>query len=31
MTRLAFAPDRIGVYADDWRVAPQGSQMGRAA
>jgi glycerol transport system ATP-binding protein len=31
MTRLAFAPDRIGVYADDWRVAPQGGHMGRAA
>jgi len=31
MTRLAFAPDRIGVYADDWRVAPLGSHMGRAA
>ena len=31
MTRLAFAPERIGVYADDWRVAPQGNRMGRAA
>jgi glycerol transport system ATP-binding protein len=31
MTRLAFAPERIGVYANDWRVAPQGSRTGRAA
>lgn len=23
-TRFAFLPDRIGVYADDWRVTPQG-------
>jgi glycerol transport system ATP-binding protein len=22
LTRVAFAPDKIGVYADDWRVAP---------
>ncbi|MFN7268945.1 MAG: ABC transporter ATP-binding protein [Cereibacter sp.] len=31
MTRLAFAPEHIGVYADDWRVSPQGSRAGRAA
>ncbi len=31
MTRLAFDPARISVYADDWRVAPQGARMGRAA
>jgi glycerol transport system ATP-binding protein len=31
MTRLAFEPSRIGVYADDWRVAPQGSRTGKAA
>jgi glycerol transport system ATP-binding protein len=31
MTRIAFEPSRISVYADDWRVAPQGSRMGRAA
>ncbi|MCA3479916.1 MAG: ABC transporter ATP-binding protein [Rhodobacter sp.] len=31
MTRLVFAPERIGVYADDWRVSPQGRQPGRAA
>jgi glycerol transport system ATP-binding protein len=31
MTRLAFAPERIGVYANDWRVAPQGSRTGRTA
>ncbi len=31
MTRLAFSPEHIGVYADDWRVSPQGSRAGRAA
>ncbi len=31
MTRLVFAPERIGVYANDWRVRPQGARMGRAA
>ncbi|MEZ5798124.1 MAG: ABC transporter ATP-binding protein [Paracoccaceae bacterium] len=31
-TRLRFTPDRINVYADDWRVAPQGAAgMGGAA
>ena len=23
MTRVVFAPDKINVFADDWRVAPQ--------
>lgn len=31
MTRLVFAPERIGVYADDWRVSPLGSRAGRVA
>ncbi|AOZ67993.1 ABC transporter ATP-binding protein [Rhodobacter xanthinilyticus] len=25
-TRLLFAPEKINVYADDWRIAPQGEQ-----
>lgn len=24
LTHVRFVPDKIGVYADDWRVAPQG-------
>ncbi|NNU81698.1 ABC transporter ATP-binding protein [Halovulum dunhuangense] len=34
MNRISFAPGSINVYADDWRVAPEGAQadpMGRAA
>jgi hypothetical protein len=23
MTRVVFAPDKINVFADDWRVAAQ--------
>ena len=30
MTRIEFEPRGVNVYADDWRVAPEGSQ-GRAA
>ncbi|MBK4214300.1 ABC transporter ATP-binding protein [Paracoccus caeni] len=30
MTRVTFRPERISVYADDWRVAPAG-QLGEAA
>ena len=25
MTRVVFAPDKINVFADDWRVAAQGA------
>ena len=31
LTHLAFDPARTLVYADDWRVRPQGAWMGRAA
>ena len=24
LPQVAFAPGKINVYADDWRVAPQG-------
>ncbi|MDT8858137.1 ABC transporter ATP-binding protein [Paracoccaceae bacterium Fryx2] len=30
LTRVSFAPQKINVYADDWRVAPK-SQLERAA
>ncbi|MEH7828471.1 ABC transporter ATP-binding protein [Gemmobacter denitrificans] len=30
MTRVTFAPGKVGVYADDWRVAPRLAE-GRAA
>ncbi|RJL07482.1 ABC transporter ATP-binding protein [Paracoccus siganidrum] len=30
MTRVAFRPDKINVYSDDWRVAPAG-RLGEAA
>ncbi|SOC15403.1 ABC transporter ATP-binding protein [Rhodobacter maris] len=26
-TRILFAPEKINVYADDWRVAPLGEEM----
>jgi glycerol transport system ATP-binding protein len=29
--RLAFEPSRTLVYANDWRVRPEGTRMGRAA
>ena len=29
--RSVFDPARISVYADDWRVSPQGAQRGEAA
>ena len=29
--RLRFAPERINVYVDDWRVEPRGQRMGAAA
>jgi len=31
MTRLAFEPSRTLVYADDWRVRPEGAAQGRVA
>ncbi len=31
LTHVSFAPQKINVYADDWRVAPQGASLGRAA
>ncbi len=31
MTRLVFEPGHVLVYADDWRVRPQGAQIGKAA
>ncbi|WP_026756313.1 ABC transporter ATP-binding protein [Sediminimonas qiaohouensis] len=30
MTRVRFDPARINVYADDWRIAPDGGQTGPA-
>ena len=31
LMHVSFAPQKINVYADDWRVAPQGASLGRAA
>ncbi|MFN3259158.1 MAG: ABC transporter ATP-binding protein [Pikeienuella sp.] len=30
-THARFAPDRVNVYRDDWRVAPAGTPQGEAA
>jgi len=31
MTRVVFAPGKVNVYADDWRVTPRAAAAGRAA